>query len=68
VLAVAWSAGLLVAAVVAPAYGSATLVDENGSGVLLVVAVPAVVRGAACVVPAVLLLACATGLMPSGSA
>jgi hypothetical protein len=41
-LALLWSIGLLVAALVAPVYGSATLVDENGLGVLLVVAVPAV--------------------------
>jgi hypothetical protein len=42
VIAFLWSIGLLVAAVVAPVYGSATLVDENGQGVLLVVAFPAV--------------------------
>jgi len=42
VLALAWSIGLLIAALVAPVYGPATLVDENGRGVLLVVAVPAV--------------------------
>jgi hypothetical protein len=43
VLAFVWSVGLLIAALVVPAYGSGTLVDENGTGVLLVVAVPAVV-------------------------
>jgi hypothetical protein len=43
VLAFAWSIGLLAAALLAPAYGSTTLVQENGSGVLLVVAVPAVI-------------------------
>jgi hypothetical protein len=41
VLAFLWSVGLLVAAAVAPVYGSETLVDENGRGVLLVIAVPA---------------------------
>ena len=41
-LALLWSVGLLAAALVAPVYGSATLVDVNGRGVLLVVAVPAV--------------------------
>jgi hypothetical protein len=46
VLAFVWSIGLLVAALLAPAYGSATLVDENGSGVLLVMAVPAVISAA----------------------
>jgi hypothetical protein len=51
-VALAWSVALLVAATVVPVYGtstetasgtvtgSATLVDENGSGILLVVAVP----------------------------
>ncbi len=43
VIAFLWSVGLLVAALVVPVYGSATLVDENGSHVLLVVAVPAVI-------------------------
>jgi hypothetical protein len=42
-LAFLWSIGLLVAALVAPVYGSATLVDENGHGVLIVVAIPAVI-------------------------
>jgi hypothetical protein len=42
VAAFAWSMALLVAALVVPIYGSATLVQENGRGVLLVVAVPAV--------------------------
>ena len=54
--ALLWSAALLVAATVAPAYqtvtetdsgtvthGSATLVGENGAGVLLVMAVPLLV-------------------------
>jgi hypothetical protein len=41
-LALAYSVALVVAALVAPANGSATLVAENGTGVLLVVAVPAV--------------------------
>ncbi len=43
VVALLWSIGLLIAAFMAPVYGSATLVDENGRGVLLVVAVPAVI-------------------------
>ena len=43
ICAFAWSIGLLLAALFAPEYGSATLVQENGSGVLLVVAVPAAV-------------------------
>jgi hypothetical protein len=43
VLAFVWSIGLLVAALLAPEYGSATLVDENGWGVLVPVAVPAVI-------------------------
>lgn len=43
VLALLWSIGLLAAALAAPLYGSATLVDENGRGVLLVLAVPAVI-------------------------
>ena len=43
VLAFVWSIGLLVAALLAPEYGSATLVDENGSGVLVAVAVPALI-------------------------
>lgn len=38
-----WSLGLLLAALVAPAYGTATLVGENGARVLAVVAVPTVV-------------------------
>jgi hypothetical protein len=42
-LAFVWSLALLVAALTVPAYGSATLVDENGRGVLLVVAVPALI-------------------------
>ena len=46
VLALVWSVGLLAAALFAPAYGSTTLVEENGSGVLLVVAFPAVISAA----------------------
>jgi amino acid permease len=46
VLAFVWSIGLLVAALLAPAYGSATLVDENGTRVLVVIAVPAVISAA----------------------
>jgi hypothetical protein len=42
-LAVLWSIGLLLVALVAPVYGSATLVDENGLRALLVVTVPAVI-------------------------
>jgi hypothetical protein len=42
-LAFVWSAGLFIAALTVPEYGSATLVDENGSGVLVVMAVPAVI-------------------------
>jgi len=42
-LAFVWSVGLFVAALTVPEYGSATLVDENGSRVLLVMAVPAVI-------------------------
>jgi hypothetical protein len=39
-----WSVGLLVAALTLPFYSNgATLVDENGQGVLLIVAVPAIV-------------------------
>jgi hypothetical protein len=41
-VALLWSVALLVAAVVAPVYSpTGTLVSENGSGVLFVVAVPA---------------------------
>jgi hypothetical protein len=40
-LALIWSVGLLIAAVVVP-FGSAPLVQENGARVLLVVAIPAV--------------------------
>lgn len=47
VIAFVWSIGLLVAALVAPVYGPATLVDDNGPRVLLVVAVPAVISAAA---------------------
>jgi hypothetical protein len=46
VLAFVWSVGLLAAALFAPAYGSTTLVEENGSGVLFVVAFPAVISAA----------------------
>ena len=45
-LAFVWSVGLLAAALFAPAYGSTTLVEENGSSVLLVVAFPAIVSAA----------------------
>lgn len=38
-----WSVGLVGAALLLPAYGSATLVEENGTQVLLPVAVPAVI-------------------------
>jgi hypothetical protein len=47
VIAFLWSIGLLVAALLVPVYGSATLVDDNGPRVLLVVAVPAVISAAA---------------------
>ncbi|MGO9899667.1 MAG: hypothetical protein ACLP0J_08225 [Solirubrobacteraceae bacterium] len=47
VIAFLWSIGLLVAALVAPVYGSATLADENGARVVLVMAVPAVISAAA---------------------
>ena len=46
-IAFLWSIGLLVAALVAPVYGSATLVDDTGARVLLVVAVPAVISATA---------------------
>jgi hypothetical protein len=42
-LAFLWSIGLVIAALVVPFYGSATLVDENGRGVLLWVGAPAAV-------------------------
>jgi hypothetical protein len=42
-LALVWSIGLLVTALFAPAYGSTTLVQENGSGVLIPVGIPAVI-------------------------
>jgi hypothetical protein len=45
-LAFAWSTGLLVAALYAPEYGSTTLVQENGSGVLIPVGIPAVISAA----------------------
>lgn len=38
-----WSVGLLAAALFAPVYGSATLVDENGPRALLVAMVPALI-------------------------
>lgn len=38
---------LLVAALALPIYGSATLIEENGRGVLLVMSMPAVVSAAA---------------------
>jgi hypothetical protein len=43
VLAFVWSIVLLIAALVAPLYGSATLVEVNGARVLPVVAGPAIV-------------------------
>jgi hypothetical protein len=46
VLAFVWSVGLLAAALFAPAYGSTTLVQENGSGVLIPVGIPAVISAA----------------------
>lgn len=46
VLAFVWSVGLLAAALFAPAYGSTTLVEENGSSVLLVVAFPTIISAA----------------------
>jgi hypothetical protein len=46
VLAFLWSVGLLAAALFAPAYGSTTLVQENGSGVLIPVGIPAVISAA----------------------
>jgi len=46
-LALLWSIALLVAALVVPAYGSTTLVGENGTGVLLVIAIPAALTLAA---------------------
>lgn len=46
VVAFAWSIGLLVAALLAPAYGSTTLVQENGSGVLIPVGIPAAISAA----------------------
>ena len=39
VIVFSWSVALVVAALVVPGYGSATLVDENGRSVLLVVPV-----------------------------
>ena len=45
-LALIWSIGLLAAALFAPEYGSTTLVQENGSGVLFPVGIPAVVSAA----------------------
>ena len=42
-IAFVWSLGLVAAALVAPVYGSATLVEVNGTKVLLVVAVPALI-------------------------
>ena len=43
VAAFVWSVGLVVAALLLPAYGSATLVEENGTRVFLPVAAPAVI-------------------------
>jgi len=45
-LAFAWSIGLLAAALYAPAYGSTTLAQENGSSVLIPVGIPAVISAA----------------------
>jgi hypothetical protein len=46
-LALAWGLALIAAALVVPEYGSATLVSENGAGVLIPVAIPAAVSAAA---------------------
>ncbi len=46
VIAFLWGVGLLVAALLAPVYGSATRADENGARVVLVIAVPAVISAA----------------------
>lgn len=40
-LALLWSVAVLAAALLVPVYGSTTLVGENGTGILAVVAVPA---------------------------
>jgi len=45
-LAFVWSIGLLAAALYAPAYGSTTLAQENGSSVLIPVGIPAVISAA----------------------
>ena len=45
-LALVWSIGLLVMALFAPEYGSTTLVQENGAGVLIPVGIPAVISAA----------------------
>lgn len=42
-----WSVALLPAALVLPLYGSASLVDENGTGVLGFIALPAVLSAMA---------------------
>lgn len=64
ILALLWSIGLLIAALTVPVYGSeGTLVDVNGHGVLLVVAVPAIVSLA---VWAALLRRCSRGGRVSG--
>jgi hypothetical protein len=42
-----WSVALLVAALVVPIYGPATLVDENGTGVLRFVVLPALLSATA---------------------
>ena len=45
-LAFVWSIGLLAVALYAPEYGSTTLVQENGTGVLIPVGIPAVISAA----------------------
>ncbi len=45
-LAVGWGLALIVAALLVPEYGSQTLVDENGAGVLVPVAIPALISAA----------------------
>jgi hypothetical protein len=45
-LGFAWGVALIAGALILPVYGSATLVAENGSGVLIPVAIPALVSAA----------------------
>jgi hypothetical protein len=45
-VALGWGVILIAGALVVPVYGSATLVGENGAGVLVPVAIPAVVSAA----------------------